>query len=654
VLTSAAVLLCVRIALALTILIFVPGLREGFEPPKAAALRACGLGLLAAVVAGGNWKRRAGVTALDVAVGFWLVIEIASAVFSAAPIVSLVGEPLQREGLLTSLSLVGIYAALRVAGTRPGLEPLVGWILAPAAIASLYALAQAAGWDPIRWLDPATYLEAGVRLRPFGTLGHPNLMGVVAACGASLALARAAAVSRRRTLFAALAVLLALATLATLSRGAWLGLAAGLLVGVPLALRSGVEPRSARQMLLAAAVFMVVVGGVAIASGWGVRLALRAREMLSPLEGSGSSRLEIWRAAWAAWQARPWLGHGPDAFDLVFPRFQTAAYWRTEWGGLVLHAHSIYLHTLATRGALGFLAGAGLLASLAITAFRAWRRAPASRHEVAPALAVIATALVAGAVGALGIAGALLVAVAGASLSNLAVDGAEEASPAPRRARVAGVVAGLVATAFAVADLTGAAALRSAEDWLALARTGGGEDPDIRRWALAAADQSARLSPLDDVTFRTQSEALLANAVVSPAPLPALEAAEHAARHALEMVPGRAVNHEQLARVKAAEALAGDPEAAGAAHRAVERMAELAPRNALLLVEGARLEHMIGRPGDARRLAGGVVALYPHDRDAWLVIAEAARAEGDSLAAREAFRQATAPPPRVVAPAGRY
>jgi hypothetical protein len=543
-----------------------------------------------------------------------------------------------------------------VAPGRPGLATLGAWILVPAALASLYALAQVAGWDPIRWLDPATYLQAGVGLRPFGTLGHPNLMGVVAAASGAYALTRATGEGRGRIALAALALLFAVVTLATLSRGAWLALAAGVLVGVPFALKAGSEPRRARQMLLAGAAFVAGVAGVAIASGWGARLALRARELVSPLEGSGSSRLEIWRSACAAWRARPWLGHGPDAFDLVFPRYQTPAYWRTEWAGLVLHAHSIYLHTLATRGVLGIGAGACLVAALGVAARAAWRGAPAARVAVAGSLALIAAAAVAGSVGALGIAGALLVTVAGAGLANLAAAAPPEAEPAlplPRRARAAGVVVAIAATAFALADLWGAAALRSAEDWLALARSASAEDRDLRQWALAAADRGARLCPWDDVAFRMQSEALLADAALSSSPLPALDAAGQAADHALAMVPARAVNFEQLARVEATRAIAGDPDGAAATHRAVERMVALAPVNALLLVEGARLEQAIGHPADARRLALEVVALYPRDIDAYGVIAEASRALGDTLAAAEAVRRASAVAPQLVAPPGR-
>src|SRR4029077_1451217 len=55
-LPSGPVLWWVRAAIALAILIFFPGLREGFEPSKAEAVRVCGLALLAAATVA--WRRR--------------------------------------------------------------------------------------------------------------------------------------------------------------------------------------------------------------------------------------------------------------------------------------------------------------------------------------------------------------------------------------------------------------------------------------------------------------------------------------------------------------------------------------------------------------------------------------------------------------------
>jgi len=640
---------CVRAALALAILLFLPGLRECFEPPKVAAVRACGLALLIAALAAPGIRRRAEGRPLDLAVGAWLLVEILSTGFSTSPLLSVVGEPMQREGLFTSLALAGIYVAVRsIPGSAgaAGLEPTMGWIVVPAAAASVYALAQGAGFDPIHWVDPAIYMHGEAGMRPFGTLGHPNLMGVVTSCGASAALARAAVEGRARGGFATAAVLLAAATLATLSRGAWLALGAGAAVGLTLAARARADTAAQHRALVAAALFVAALGVVALAAGWGARLAARAQELLSPLAGSGSSRLEIWRTAWAAWLARPLLGQGPDTFELVFPRFQTPAYWRFEWGGLPFHAHSIYLHTLATRGVAGLASGAGLVVAAMIAARAAWRRSPAASERVAPPAALLVAGAVAGLFGALGVAGALLVVVGGACLANLAGEPGEDPAPRPRRARPAVIAAcavGALTAGFDIANLCGARAFRTAEDWLELARTRARETGgQARTWALESATRAARSSPWDDVTHRLRAEALLGAAALSPELGVVLDDAIVSARRAVSLVPLRAANHEQLARVLAARALGGDTAVAPAAHAAIDDMAALAPANALLLVEGARLELLIGSAADARALARRVTALYPDDARAEGVIAEASFALGDSAEAEAALRRALA------------
>src|SRR5262245_38066799 len=103
----------VMVALAGSVLWFVPGLLEQFETPKIEWVRACGLGALAWSLIAGRAGRPARWGWLDRAAVAWLAVEILTTVLSVAPRVSLVGETRQREGLLTSLSLFGLYVAAR-------------------------------------------------------------------------------------------------------------------------------------------------------------------------------------------------------------------------------------------------------------------------------------------------------------------------------------------------------------------------------------------------------------------------------------------------------------------------------------------------------------------------------------------------------------
>src|SRR4029453_16885856 len=103
------------------------------------------------------------------------------------------------EGLLTSLGLAGLYAAARRSSRDPrAVEDTLEVFVIAACLASLYALAQAAGLDPAPWRGTAEYGPGATFRRPFGPLGHPNLLGVVSAAALPVALIRVMTGSRRR------------------------------------------------------------------------------------------------------------------------------------------------------------------------------------------------------------------------------------------------------------------------------------------------------------------------------------------------------------------------------------------------------------------------------------------------------------------------
>src|SRR5258706_2179059 len=176
-------------AWALCVVVFLPGSYETWEPRKAAVLRIAGAGLLVAVLATPGWSRRLGQRRLDLAVVLWLIVEALATLASRSPRLSLFGDAMQHEGLLTSIALGGIYLASRCCLTseKAANRALNAW-LAAAGVAALYAFAQAAGLDPLPWLRSATI---GGVIRPFGTLGHANVLGATTAAAATLALALA-------------------------------------------------------------------------------------------------------------------------------------------------------------------------------------------------------------------------------------------------------------------------------------------------------------------------------------------------------------------------------------------------------------------------------------------------------------------------------
>ena len=645
-------LLWVRAALALSFVVFMPGLLDPFEAPKAAIVRAVGLGALAAWLASTRGRQRLRWQPLDFAVAGWLGAEILSTVLSVAPRLSLLGETGQQEGLLTSFGLAGLYAAARWRAPDPRrvrTTLLVG--IAAAAAASAYALIQTLGLDPLVWTHTAVYEASEVFTRPFGPLGHPNLLGVVtaSALAASLPLLL---LDRRRWPLALAAGLLGTVTLLTLSRAAWLGAAAGLLVGAGLGSRAwrdgrtgGAAPadrqRARRRTVIvtAAATTVVVLLVLAVAGG---ALVARFAELLAPGGGSGRSRLEIWKTALACWRVRPWLGQGPDTFGLVFPRYQTPEYWRFEWATMPIHAHSIYLHALATRGLLGLAAGAALAASLLAAARAAWGASPEARRLVAPLLAAIAALAVAGAFGALGLGGATFLVATSAALATLAerdTPAQPRRAPAPPgpRALLLGAAAAALAILWAGGDLLASRAsytARNEQPHLA--------EPASASRAIAAANRAVAIRPQDDAIAQMRSEVFFFLALASPEPRPALVEAEVSARRASELAPLRAANFQALGNVLLFRAKLENPAGLAEAESVWASCFELAPCNALSMLQFVRGELALQRPQVALPLAQRAARLYPQAALAQAMLAQTRLALGDRAAARGALERALA------------
>ncbi len=430
----------VRATLALAVLGFWPSLLGAFTTPKAIGLRVLGGGLLVAAVADvvrARFDRSANaaprVRPLDLAAIALVAVAIASTLFGLSPRLSWLGEIGQREGLATVLALAGVYAGARRAhASAADVRGTVAWIAAVLAACAAYALVQVAGADPISWAGVSAY-GAGV-VRSASTAGNPNLLGALLATALALATARVAQGGRTGP-WAALAALASAALVGTLSRGAWLAAGAGVAGALAFAHAAAREERRAfgRSATLALGLGAVPALAVAIAQR-GVVAARLAEDVGGPALSSGA-RLAIARGALALWRERPWLGVGPDAFGLAFPRVQPRELWANEWLGLPAHAHSAALQVLATLGALGALAMLAALIAIAWDLVGAWR----ARGEARPLAVLLAAAwialIAAGAVNVLGLGGATLAVVLAALSARGVAEGEAEAREAGGRVR---------------------------------------------------------------------------------------------------------------------------------------------------------------------------------------------------------------------------
>ena len=535
-------------ALVGAVLAFLPGALDPFMPLKAALLRLLGLPLLAWALLEWDADRRspqgAGITQpLDLAVIAWVAAGVLSTFTSAAPHLSLLGEITQREGVLTTLALAGVYAGARRTHADPAARAgTLALIAAALTVAALYALVQLAGLDPLMW-DGETRYAAGAfaALRPGSSVGNANLLGVLMASGVALLAAQLArsknGLAWRGPALAAMAV----ALVATLSRGAWLAAACGLGVALAPVWRAGDAAARARVRGAAALALLPAAAWALLVTRAGV--LARAGETFSSHATSGPARLAIAQAALAIARAHPLTGGGPDTFRLLFPALQDRALAAEI--GAPLHAHSVALQVGATLGLAGVLAGAVWCVTLAHTL-----RSPVTQSVQADLAAPLVALAVAGAVNVTGLAGAAvfvtlsaLAACAGVPVPDIAY---VVARPPSRARRISLVLAGLLVAEALAQAIPEMRALREAAITRA-ALTQPASDAASRAAAIdIALTHSASMvarPPADDELWRWRAVALLAAAQSGcGARFGTLGEAEATAAKACALVPRRVEN----------------------------------------------------------------------------------------------------------------
>lgn len=632
---------------------FVPGWLDPFVAPKQALLllgasASVGVLLASSLAAPRGSLRPRG--AFEWLVLLWLAVAAVSTLRGVSPLRSLLGEPAQREGLVTLAALAALALASRRAHREVRARQFtLNVLLVGSAAAAAYALLQHAGLDPIAWANPTHFIAGGTdSVRPGSTLGSAILLGVVLAPALAVTTAQLLAEPARLRLHAPLAALLTAALLATLSRGAWLGAALGVGVAIVLASRGRSAPRSTMARALLLGFGPALLWGAIVL---GAPIVARLTESVDPAATSGPARLAIAEAAFAMFRAHPLLGAGPDTFGLLFSQFQPASYARQAWIGSPMNAHSAALQTLATVGALGALSLLAVAAPL-----RGAGRKRAERDPEAGAILAALTALIAAAcVEPLGITGAaMLAALAGMRVASADPDAA---APPPAEPLLAPAFGGLVALIACGITLSG---------WLRASIDGGiartrfelaTRSSPVEAWSqgASAARSAMYTSPFDDVYAQWSSDLRLAlsrHLAFTRDTLGAIQQADIGladAERAVLVEPLRASGHQRVGTALAQLATLAPTDTvraqrAIASRAAFARARRLAPHDPLLLVECARAA-LDQRAGDwALASAEALLALSPDSGTAWALKAAALLQLGRSEQAREALDAAALAP----------
>jgi len=354
------------------LLIFDPWGFQSFDLPKTLFSHALawliGATLLAAVIVYGH-----GIvprTRLHLVVAAYVVANLVSALLADNRYVAVFGDQDRYLGLTFLADMIVLYLAVAV-GFR-SLKDFTPFLVALAVATSFtfaYAWVQAAGLDPLTWLDPTAqpFRTLDPRAQPFSTLGHPDMLGHFLSIVFAVSVVLAFAAPRLRVItsvraIAATGALLSVGLAAVVAtRGTLLGMGAALVALAALGFRGGFS-RSAMAKLSA---LILVASAVCVAI---LALSPLGARMATVVADQGSGRLALYDAALRATLARPIFGWGPDNFASAYPAFRQPQ----PYGGVnpESSAHDWLLQASVTTGGVGVAALIAVVATFAISLWR--------------------------------------------------------------------------------------------------------------------------------------------------------------------------------------------------------------------------------------------------------------------------------------------
>jgi O-antigen ligase len=249
-------------------------------------------------------------------------------------------------------------------------------------------------------VGPASFNVGGLLTRAYGTIGAPNSFAGYINMSVPLAFALTAYywsrwISARRAahpldrpdfvswrhlrapiLLSVVSLTLFWTMVTTLSRGAWVGLAVGVLVMV---LALGRRARGAIAALAAGSILLVVLAAAnALPSVISDRFGLLVSQIQvfdprgitpTPEDYALIERMVHWQVAGNMFLASPITGVGIGNFNVLFNTFGVQG-WPYSRG----HAHNYYLHLLAEVGLVGFTGYMIMIITAFAVAYRALRR----------------------------------------------------------------------------------------------------------------------------------------------------------------------------------------------------------------------------------------------------------------------------------------
>lgn len=315
-----------------------------------------------------------------------------SSLTSIDPWISLQGSFTRQMGLVTYLCffIVSISLAVCVRADSSTYIWTIWAMVVAGALVTLYGLGQLAGLlevglDPLLYLTNPKHKQA---LRVDSTLGHPDFAGNFLLYTLFITLGVLVITKRLRVLLILLSILSILVILSTGTRGAWLGMCAGLSVYFLLTLYY--DRRHALKVILIAGACAITLALVVVSTKIGATVEERYRGIAQ--EGfSAAGRTTLWTLSQTMLKDYWSLGCGLEMYRQASTRYKTEEYVRKTSGISSDDPHNLYLSTLLSSGIAALLFLIWLIFSALLRLWRAIR----SPHPLRPLGIGLLSALVA-------------------------------------------------------------------------------------------------------------------------------------------------------------------------------------------------------------------------------------------------------------------
>lgn len=333
-------------------------------------------------------------TPLDIPLGLFLLSQIISTIFSIDPHTSVWGYYSRSNGgLLSIISYLLLYWAFVSNFEKEEVVKFLKATVFSGVLVSLYAIPEHFGLSPSCVILTNEFTAScwvqDVQARVFGTIGQPNWLAALLAMliFPALYFVLTAKTNLSRISYLVSLILMYLAFTFTFSRGATLGLIAGMgtfLFGIIFSSTTSLRgayseaisvtkgPHKSPLKLLAIILLTFILINIYFGSALtsfkleGSNIAARpsiiqqAPQVGTQLENggteSGQIRLIVWKGALEIFKAYPLFGSGVETFAYSYYQFRPSEHNNvSEWDFLYNKAHNEYLNYLATTGAFGFL-----------------------------------------------------------------------------------------------------------------------------------------------------------------------------------------------------------------------------------------------------------------------------------------------------------